>query len=106
MKNPSGLIPVGRAVLVEPYEAEASVKSKIIAIPQSAKERMVMAEQRAVVMAIGSEAWKDESTPRAAVGDHVMISAYAGMMTEGPLDGKQYRVINAGDIVLRIIASN
>ena len=105
MENKSGLIPVGRAVLVEPYEAEKTMSSSIIAIPQSARERMMMAEQRAVVIEVGPEAWKDETVPRARSGDHVMISAYAGMMTEGPLDGKQYRVINAGDIVLRILAA-
>jgi co-chaperonin GroES (HSP10) len=104
MKNKSGLTPVGQAVLVEPYEPERNVKSSIIAIPPSARERMTMAEQRATVVAIGPEAWKDEKGPRAKVGDRVMISAYAGMMTTGPRDGKQYRVINARDIFLCISA--
>ena len=62
---------------------------------------MTMAEQSAVVVAIGPDAWKGETT-RAKPGDHVMISAYAGMMTKGTKDGKDYRVINARDIFLRI----
>ena len=103
MRNRSGLEPVGQAVLVEPYEPEKTVKSTLIEIPKSARERLTMAEQRATVIAIGSEAWKDESCPRAKVGDRVMISAYAGILTEGPKDGKSYRVVNAKDIFLRIV---
>lgn len=98
--NKSGLTPLGQAILVEPYEPQ--LKSQVIEIPISAKERMTMAEQRAVVIEIGPEAWKDEKQPRAQVGDKVMVAAYAGMITTGPLDGRQYRVINARDIFLRI----
>lgn len=101
LRNRSGLIPLGQAVLVEPYEPE--LISQVIAIPKSAQERMTMAEQRARVIAVGPEAWKDEKAPRAKPGDKVMVSAYAGMMTTGSKDGKTYRVINARDIFLRII---
>lgn len=101
--NRSGLHPVGQAVLVEPYEPERHATSSIIHIPPTARERMTAAEQRATVIAVGPEAWKDEKTPRAWAGDRVMVSAYAGMLTTGPLDGKQYRVINARDIFLRIV---
>lgn len=100
VQNSSGLIPVGRAVLVEPYEPE--VRGQLIEIPKSFRDRITMAEQRAIVVAVGPEAWNDERAPRAQPGDHVMISAYAGMMTTGPLDQKSYRVVNANDIFLRI----
>lgn len=100
-ENKSGLIPLGQAVLVKPYTAEKTVKSSMIVIPESSRERLTMAEQRAVVIAIGPEAWRDERKKRAKVGDHVMVSAYAGVMTTG-LDGENYRVINAKDIFLRI----
>lgn len=100
--NKSGLTPVGQAVLVEPYEPEKTVKSTLIHIPETARERLTMAEQRAVVVEVGPEAWKDEKQPRAVAGDRVMISAYAGILTTGPSDGKQYRVVNARDIFLRI----
>lgn len=105
MKNKSGLTPLGQAVIVEPYTAERTVKSTLIEIPASAKDRLTMAEQRAKVIAVGPEAWKDEKEPRAKPGDHVMVSAYAGFMTTGPLDGKHYRVINGRDIFLRIANS-
>jgi co-chaperonin GroES (HSP10) len=103
LRNMSGLTPLGQAVLTRPYAAERTVKSTIIEIPANAKERLTMAEQRAIVIAVGPEAWKDESGPRAKPGDHVMVSAYAGFMTTGPKDGLMYRVINARDIFLRIV---
>lgn len=101
-KNPSGLVPLGSSVLVEPFEPERTIHSKIIAIPETARDRLMMAEQHAVVIEVGPEAWKNESQPRARVGDFVMISAYAGMMTTGPKDGRRYRVVNANDVFLRI----
>lgn len=115
MKNKSGLTPLGQAVIVEPYTAERTVKSTLIEIPASAKDRLTMAEQRARVIAVGPEAWKGEFgtnlfnrifrivSPRAKPGEHVMVSAYAGFMTTGPLDGKHYRIINGRDIFLRIV---
>lgn len=101
-QNQTGLKPLGQAVLVEPYEPERHVKSSIIEIPLPARERMTMAETRAIVIDVGPEAWKDEKHPRAKVGDKVMVSAYAGTMTRSPMNGKQYRVINARDIFLQI----
>jgi len=101
MQNTSGLTPLGRAVLVEPLESN-DIKSAIIAIPDTAKERLMMAEQQALVIAVGPEAWRDEKVPRAFPGEKVMISKYAGTMTIGPRDKKQYRVINANDVFLRI----
>lgn len=104
MRNQTGLKPLGRAVLVKPYEPE--VKSRLIEIPKSAQERHTMAEQRAIVIEVGSEAWKDESKPRAKAGDKVMVSAHAGILTRSPKDGKQYRVINANDIFLAITSES
>ena len=102
MKNKSGLTPLGQAVLLKPYEAK-EVMSSIIEIPVSAEERHTMAEQRAIVVAVGPEAWGNEKAPRAKPGDHVMVSAYAGQLTKGPKDGERYRVVNGRDIFLRII---
>jgi len=98
--NKSGLAPLGRAVLVEAYEPE--IKSGMIVIPQTVKERTMAAEMRAIVIAVGPEAWKEESVPRAQSGDKVLISKYAGTICRGTLDGKLYRVVNANDVFLRI----
>ena len=94
--NKSGLIPLGRAVLVEPYEPQR--KESLIVMPDSVKERTLMVETRAVVLAAGPEAWADEKNPRAWPGDHVMITKFAGVMATGTKDGKPYRLVNDSDI--------
>lgn len=97
-ENLSGLSPKGRAVLVEPYEPE--IKQGMIVLPATVGERTRMVETRAVVVAIGPEAWKGEAAPRAKPGDKVMIVQFAGAMVVGPKDSRQYRVVNDMDIFL------
>jgi len=98
--NSSGIVPVGRAVLVEPYEPE--IKKSVIALPETVQERTTMAEVRAVVIAIGATAWEDESQPRAAVGDKVLITKFAGTIVIGTKDQKRYRIVNDRDIFCKI----
>jgi co-chaperonin GroES (HSP10) len=98
--NKSGLKPLGRAVLVQPYEPEK--KASLIELPETVKERTVMVEQRAVVIEAGPAAWEDESEPRAKPGDKVLITKYAGHMCEGTADGKLYRLVNDRDVFCRI----
>ena len=100
MENKSGLIPLGRAVLVEPYEPE--IKKSTIVMPDSVKERTAMVETRAVVVAVGPACWDDESDPRAIPGDIVLIAKFAGVMAKGINDGKAYRLVNDRDIFCRI----
>ena len=95
IRNTSGLAPKGRAVLIEPYEPE--IKKGMIVIPQQAKDRGAMIEQRAVVVEIGPDAWKGD-TPRAEVGEKVLVAKFSGYMAIGPADGKQYRIVNCNDI--------
>lgn len=97
LSNPSGLRPRGHAVLVKPYE-DPRTKSSLIAIPDHVKATHLLLEQMATVIEVGGEAWRDEKQPRAAVGEVVLISQYAGHMATGPLDGEQYRMVNARDI--------
>lgn len=104
MKNESGLEPVGRAVLVTTYEPER--KAGLIVIPEAAQDRSRMAEQRAVVVAIGPAAWEDEKVPRAKPGDKVLITNFAGMMAKGTKDGKSYRIVNDRDIFCKIAEEN
>ena len=98
--NPSGLEPQGHAVLVQPYEPE--LRRSSIIVPPSAEERNTMVETRAIVIAIGGEAWVDEKKPRAAVGDKVMMTRFAGILAIGPADGVRYRLINDRDIFCKI----
>lgn len=101
LSNTSGLEPLGCAVLIEPYEPEA--KNQLIHLPDEVKGRMDMINQRAIVVAVGSEAWKNESKPRAVPGDKVYVAKYAGFMTKGVLDNKAYRLVNDRDIFCRIV---
>ena len=96
MVNTSGLVPLGRAVLVQPYEPE--IKKSMIALPDTVSERTMMVESRAIVVAIGPAAWSDENEARAKPGDKVFITKYAGYMAKGPADGKMYRVVNDRDL--------
>jgi co-chaperonin GroES (HSP10) len=98
--NNSGLAPLGCAVLVEPYEPQK--KASVIVMPETVKERERMIETRAKVIAIGPECWADERTPRAQVGDCVLISKFAGVMVNGIKDNKPYRMVNDRDIYCRL----
>jgi co-chaperonin GroES (HSP10) len=103
VENTSGLHPLGVAVLVEPYEPER--KKGLIELPPSVGERTTMVENRAIVIEVGPLAGKNDlekDTPRAAVGDLVFITRYAGFMAIGPKDDKVYRLVNDRDIFCRI----
>lgn len=100
MKNDSGLKPLGRAVLIQPYEPER--KESIIVLPDEVHGRHQMIEQRAVVVEVGPTAWCDEPVPRAKVGDKVLVARYSGYMAQGTRDGKQYRFVNDRDIFAAI----
>ena len=99
--NQSGLDPRGVAVLIKTYEPER--KGAQIVIPDSVQSRMAMVDNRAVVIAIGPSAWHDEPQPRAAVGDKVLVTKFAGFMAKGPKDGQMYRLVNDRDIFCAIV---
>lgn len=99
MHKESGLEPLGVAVLCETYDPDE--KKRSIIIPETAKAGMKSLETRAVVVAVGELAWKDEEFPRAKVGDKVLLANYAGILVTGPKDGKLYRMVNDRDIYCR-----
>lgn len=99
LTNNSGLEPVGQAVLVQPYNPE--VESSLIHVPDHIKRRLETLDSRCIVVAIGPDAWEDK-TPRAAVGDKVLVSSFSGAMLRGPWDDVQYRMINGRDIYGKI----
>jgi len=98
--NQSGLAPLGRAVLIEPYAPEQ--KKGQIVIPEHVQANMATVELRARVIAVGPAAWEDESSPRAKPGDIVLVTKYAGIMAVGPADKKQYRLINDRDVFCQV----
>lgn len=99
MSNKSGLKPLGRAVLIKPYEPERL--SSVLIIPKSAEEGMHMLEHRAVVIEVGDNCWPDEPA-RAKPGDKVLVARFAGFMAVGTADGEQYRFVNDKDIFAAI----
>lgn len=101
MVNKSGLKPLGRAVLVEPYEPE--FKGSLIQIPEHVRRDSSLADVRCVVVEVGPHAWHDEPTHRAKAGDKVMVTKFAGFMMVGTADGMQYRVVNDRDIFCQIV---
>lgn len=105
--NTSGLEPQGQAVLLKPYDPE--VKASPIIMPENVKRQLDMVETRAIVIAIGPDAWLNEQTgirgtPRAKIGDKVLVSKYCGALIRGTLDDVQYRMVNGRDIYARIVA--
>lgn len=100
LTNKSGLKPLGRAVLIQMYEPDR--KKGLIEIPELVKEKSTVMENRATVVEVGAEAWRDESVPRAAAGDKVLITKFAGFVTRGTLDGELYRLVNDRDIFCKI----
>lgn len=99
--NNSGLEPLGQAVLVETYTPEQ--RKTTLVIPDSVKESGVTVETRAIVVAVGPEAWAKEAGPRAAPGDKVLISKFSGYVGRGTKDGKLYRFVNDRDIFAKIV---
>lgn len=87
--------PLGDRVLVEAIEEKEVVKGGIY-IPDSAKEK----PQQAKVVAVGPGKRDDKGVLIPAdvkVGDIVLISKYGG--TEIKLDDKEYKILNASDIL-------
>lgn len=101
--NASGVRPVGRAVLVKPYVTEEKTSGGII-LTRETVQKDQMAEQKATIVALGDCVWRDEPKPRAAVGDRILFSKWAGYQLQGPADGETYRVVNDSDIFMVIEA--
>ena len=87
--------PLGDRVLVEQVE-EKEVKKGGIIIPDSVKEK----PSEGVIRALGTGK-KDEDGKvqpfEVKVGDRVLVSKYGG--TEVKIDGKEYKIFNADDLI-------
>lgn len=99
-ENTSGLVPLGRAVLVEMIELE-EMQASLIHIPAAVRNQSAAMEQRCRVVAVGAAAWEDEKEARAKPGDKVIITRLAGYVAAGK-DKKTYRMINDRDVFCRI----
>lgn len=89
------LKPLGDRVLVEPVE-EKEIKKGGIIIPDSAKEKPT----EGLIVALGTGKTDDggKKVPfEVKKGDRVLVSKYGG--TEVKLNGKEYKILNADDIL-------
>ena len=86
-------------VLVKPNAAETKTSGGII-IPDTAKEK----PQKGKVIAVGKGKYADQTgnliPMQISVGDSVMYSKYGG--TEISLDGEDYLIMRASDILMKI----
>ena len=99
--NLSGLKPLGRAVLVKPYQVEEKTAGGIL-LPDQVRTKDQLAEQKAIVVEVGPWCWRDEPAPRAQPGDKILFSKWAGYQAIGTADGEVYRVVNDSDIFMAI----
>lgn len=87
--------PLGDRVLVEPAE-EKEVKKGGIIIPDTAKEKPT----EGIIVALGTGKTDDNGKKipfEVKKGDRVLVSKYGG--TEIKLDGKEYKILTADDIL-------
>ena len=86
--------PLGDRVVIKRLEAEETTKGGIV-LPGSAKEKPQVVE----VVAVGPGGVVDgkDVIMEVEVGDHVLISKYAG--TEVKMDGVEYTILRQNDII-------
>jgi len=87
--------PLGDRVLVQPIEEQETKKGGII-IPDTAKEK----PQEGIIIAVGTGKTDDNGKKvpfEVKKGDRVLVSKYGG--TEIKLDGKEYKILSADDIL-------
>ena len=87
--------PLGDRILVEAVEEKETKKGGII-IPDSAKEKPT----ESIVVALGTGKLDDDGKRvpfEVKKGDRILCSKYGG--TEIKIDGKEYKIFNADDLV-------
>lgn len=100
MNNPSGIIPIDDRVLVRIPKVEEKTAGGII-MPEQVRDKEEQKTTECRVIAVGSMAFRDfvdlgMDVPIKA-GDMVCIARYAGQLHTGD-DGREYRIVNSGDI--------
>jgi len=87
--------PLGDRILVEAVE-EKEVKKGSIIIPDTAKEKPM--ESTVVALGTGKIDDNGKKVPfEVKKGDRILVSKYGG--TEIKLDGREYKILNADDVL-------
>lgn len=92
--------PVEYKVLVKPEPVQPRYGN--IIIPETAREREQIAQDKGEIIAVGGNAFEDWRDPIPKVGDKVLMSRHAGYIIrvdeeEGRIE---YRVVNDKDITM------
>jgi len=89
--------PLGDRIVVEAIvEQDKSLKKGGIIIPDTAKEKPM--ESRVVALGTGKSDDNGKRVPfEVKKGDRVLVTRYGG--TEIKLDGREYKILNAEDIL-------
>ncbi len=89
--------PLADRVVIKMLESEETTKSGIV-LPGTAKEKPQLAE----IVAVGPGGVVDgkEIVMEVKVGDHVIMSKYAG--TEVKIDGTEYIILRQSDILAKV----
>ena len=89
--------PCGDKILVMMEKVEEVSQGGII-LPQEKQERDKMSQMVGTIVAVGPNAWADQPTIWAEVGDRVKFAKFAGFIHEE--NGIRYRVMHDLDIVM------
>lgn len=103
MSNDSGINPAGYRILILPKEIARKSAGGIILNTEAQSEREQMANTTGIVVAMGDNCFPEQPSPWCKVGDKVAFAKYAGLLYRGK-DGKEYRMINDGDITATLDA--
>lgn len=102
-KNESGWNPVGDRVLIKP-DVAASKSQGGVDIPEDIVDRMTLAAEAGVIVAVGEGAFKwnsDRITQfegyRPQPGDRVSMNRYSGQLLKGQ-DGLAYRILDSIEV--------
>jgi len=96
MKNTSGIIPVGRKVLVKPDDVEEKTSGGLF-LPDTVRDKERMAQVKATLIDAGGNAFEDLNDPLPEPGQRVYVAKYAGIRIDGE-DGEWYQLIYDEDI--------
>lgn len=96
--NKSGIAPVEYKCVVLPDEPPAKSKEGMLFIPDTVRDIQKHRVVKALLVAVGGNAFEDWAGLIPKAGDRVCIAVAAGAIHKGP-DEKEYRLINDKDIV-------
>lgn len=106
MINTSGIVPVDMRVLVKPEKPSEKTAGGVF-IPEKAQDKQKFAGTKAVLVAIGSNAfveWGSEAR-KPAPGSVVHYAQYTGSWITGE-DGEDYVIMNDKDLTSIVEATN